>query len=175
MRAINGIIIHCTATRPNWWAGEPTADKVREVRQWHVRDNGWRDIGYHYLIDRDGTLARGRAVSVTGAHARGHNKGTIGIALFGGHGSAASDLFQDNFTAEQDKALRTLIERLRNEHGPLWLKGHNEVSSKACPGFMVRPWFDGKAPAPQLPPETAKPSLWASLALLIASLFGGKK
>ena len=44
-----------TATRADWMEGYPTGAKVAEVKRWHVEDNGWSDIGYHFLIDRDGT------------------------------------------------------------------------------------------------------------------------
>jgi len=56
MRPLNEIIIHATATRADWRVGQATSDKVAEVRRWHVDERGWRDIGYHYLIDRDGTV-----------------------------------------------------------------------------------------------------------------------
>ena len=57
MRPLNEIIIHATATPANWRDGQKTSTKVAEVRRWHVEDRGWSDIGYHYLIDRDGTVA----------------------------------------------------------------------------------------------------------------------
>jgi N-acetylmuramoyl-L-alanine amidase len=142
MRDIDTIVVHCTATRANWFAGKSITQKVQEVRRWHVDDNGWSDIGYHYLIDRDGKIAEGRPVEREGAHARGYNATSIGIALIGGHGSTRNDDFLDNFTPEQDKALRGLIQRLEVEHpGIHKIIGHNEVSAKACPGFQVQPWL----------------------------------
>jgi N-acetylmuramoyl-L-alanine amidase len=87
MRKITGIIVHCTATRADWWAGKSLANKIAEVTRWHVEDRGWSDCGYHYLIDRDGKVGTARPVERNGAHVRGHNKGTIGVSLFGGHWS----------------------------------------------------------------------------------------
>lgn len=144
MRNITGIIVHCTATRPEWWEGRATADKVQEIRRWHVDQNGWSDIGYHYLIDRDGKIAEGRPMSRDGAHVRGHNRGTIGISLFGGHGSSENDAFSDNFTPEQDKALRGLIADLKRQYGDVPVTGHNEYAAKACPGFRVARWLERK-------------------------------
>jgi hypothetical protein len=141
MRNITGIIVHCTATRPEWWAKRSLAQKIAEVRLWHTRDRGWRDIGYHYLIDRDGKVGPGRPVERTGAHVAGHNTGTIGIALFGGHGSAVTDLFEANFTPEQDAALRDLIADLHKRFGPVPVTGHNQYAAKACPGFDAPAWF----------------------------------
>lgn len=144
MRPISEIIIHCTATQPNWMEDHATREKVAEVRQWHMRDRGWKDIGYHFLIDRDGTLALGRPIDQVGAHTQNHNTGTIGISMFGGFGSAATDSFSDNFTPEQDKALRALIKDLSALYKIKKVSGHNEYAAKACPGFSVPKWFGKK-------------------------------
>lgn len=146
MRHIDTIIIHCTATRPNWWEGKTSQQKTDEVRRWHVEDRLWSDIGYHLLVDRDGTLTEGRPLERTGAHAKGHNTGSVGISLFGGHGGNVSDQFEDNFTEDQDRALRELIRKLKAEHPITKIIGHNEVANKACPTFVVRDWL-AKAPA----------------------------
>lgn len=147
MRDINEIIIHTTATRAGWMGGYPTGAKVAEVRRWHVEDNKWSDIGYHFLIDRDGTVAEGRPVERIGAHVKGRNDDTIGIALFGGHGSAETDSFDEHYTDDQDIALRILIAELQRKYGPgLKLSGHNEYAAKACPGFNVMKWFTDKEP-----------------------------
>jgi N-acetylmuramoyl-L-alanine amidase len=153
MRPISEIIIHCTATRADWWADKTTTQKVAEVRKWHVDGRGWSDIGYHFLIDRDGTVAEGRPVKRTGAHVKGHNTGTIGISLFGGHGGEKDNAFDDNFTEEQGAALRRLIRRLHTEHGPnLKLSGHHEYANKACPCFDVRSWLARTVSAPRTSP-----------------------
>jgi N-acetyl-anhydromuramyl-L-alanine amidase AmpD len=121
--------------------GRPTREKVAEVRRWHVQDRGWKDIGYHFLIDRDGTLAEGRPIDQVGAHTAGHNTGTIGVCLFGGFGSAATDNFFDNFTQEQDKALRDVLKTLSSTYPIKKVSGHNEYAAKACPSFSVTKWF----------------------------------
>ena len=142
MRPINEIVVHCTATRPDWWAGRSTRDKVAEVRRWHVNGRGWSDIGYHYLIDRDGTIAEGRPIGRVGAHVRGRNRNTIGVSLFGGHGGAEFDQFADNFTPEQDAALRQLLTELCERYPDIdIISGHNEYAAKACPTFDVREWL----------------------------------
>lgn len=144
MRELKEIIVHCTATKPNWLQGKSTDQKVAEVRKWHVKDNGWSDIGYHYLIDRDGTVVEGRPLEVAGAHTKGHNSDTIGIALFGGHGSASTDNFAQNFTPEQDASLRRLIQKLKIRHKITKVSGHNQYAAKACPGFNVPKWYENK-------------------------------
>ena len=141
MRNLSEIIVHCTATRPDWWSGKTTIQKVAEVRRWH-KDRGWRDVGYHFLIDRDGTVLEGRPVEQVGAHTKGRNKRSIGISLFGGHGSSERDQFSDNFTEAQNAALRGLISNLIDDYGKLKVSGHNQYAAKACPGFHVPSWFD---------------------------------
>ena len=61
MRKIDTIIVHCTATRAEWWESRSAEDKMAECKSWHL-DRGWSDIGYHYLIDRDGTVTEGRPI-----------------------------------------------------------------------------------------------------------------
>jgi N-acetylmuramoyl-L-alanine amidase len=144
MREIDEIIIHCTATRPNWMHNATTRQKVDEVRRWHKQDRGWSDIGYHYLIDRDGTVSLGRPIERTGAHTVGHNKGTVAISLFGGFDSAASDKFSDNFTIAQRQSLEQLVRDLKTDHPTIKkVSGHNDYAQKACPGFRVNEIFPG--------------------------------
>jgi hypothetical protein len=77
-------------------AGPPLAEKIAEIRRWHVQQRGWRDIGYHWVIDRDGAVAPGRKETEVGAHVEGHNRGTIGICLLGGYGASADDPYDTN-------------------------------------------------------------------------------
>ena len=143
MRRLESIFIHCTATRPEWWADRRSSEKAAECKRWHL-DRNFSDVGYHYFVDRDGTVTEGRAIEKTGAHARGHNTGSVGIALWGGHGGDQDDKFEDHFTPEQDRALRKLISSLRMEYPSITkVRGHNEVSAKMCPCFEVSQWLNG--------------------------------
>jgi hypothetical protein len=145
MRNITEIIVHCSATRPDWFTGKTTAQKVKEIKRWHVEDNKWKDIGYHFIIDRDGTVATGRDVAITGAHVVDRNATTIGVCLIGGHGSNPTDNFDANFTPEQDAALRELIGLLQSDYPTIGeVSGHNDYANKACPGFKAGEWFTGK-------------------------------
>lgn len=151
MRHLTEIIVHCSATQPHWMDNRPTEDKVAEIRRWHVEDRGWSDIGYHYIIDRDGTVAEGRSMERDGAHVRGHNKGTVGICLLGGFGSSENDSPHDHYTPSQLAALRMLIADLEANHRTITkVSGHNEYAAKACPGFRVQTWLK------DTPPRTSK-------------------
>lgn len=173
MREIHEAVVHCAATRANWWSGKRTSEKVREIKRWHVQDRGWRDIGYHYLIDRDGTVAYGRPLGETGAHVMGRNTGTIGICLFGGHGSSETDQFHENFTPAQEKALLELLDKLQARFGKLRVSGHNQYAAKACPGFNVPEWYENALNSSVAPPAatpTATPTSGGFLALLMRLL-----
>lgn len=140
MRTISEVIIHCSATPPGWMARGSLEDKTEEIRRWH-KDRGFNDVGYHYLIDRDGRVGNGRPVSKQGAHVKGHNKGTIGVCLIGGKESKATDKFEDHFTRQQDAALIRLLGMLKATYGDeIKITGHNEYSNKGCPGFNVWDW-----------------------------------
>lgn len=161
MRPLHGIILHCSATRPEWMAGHSTFAKVQEIKRWHVDGNGWSDIGYHFVIDRDGSVVKGRPMTRNGAHVKGHNTGTIGICLLGGYGSNEKDAFSDHFTPEQDKAVRELIGELRDTYGALTLTGHNVYAAKACPGFSVAKWWAGTTSVqPISHPDPAEQGNW---------------
>jgi hypothetical protein len=163
MRPLNEVIVHCTATPPDWWLARTTADKVAEVRRWHVNGRGWKDIGYHFLIDRNGSTVAGRPLDQVGSHTKGKNTGTIGISLFGGHGSSADDKFADHFTPEQDKALQDLLVRLLKDHPTIkTISGHNQYAAKACPGFSVPSWYAKARPQPA--PVAPKAGFFAALA-----------
>lgn len=138
---VNEIIVHCAATRPEWLVGKPLAEKVAEIRNWHVRDNGWRDIGYHYIIDRDGAVAPGRPEGTPGAHVAGRNTGSIGVCLIGGHGSNVDDDFHQHFATAQESALVRLIEDIKTPAQIAKITGHNPYAAKACPGFSVPAWY----------------------------------
>lgn len=141
---VREIIVHTAAVRPDWMKHSPLADKVAEIRRWHVSDRGWRDIGYHWIIDRDGRVMPGRKETEIGSHTIGRNLGSIGICLIGGHGSSERDRFLDNYTPEQDVALRQLIVSIAERAEVRKIAGHNEYAAKACPGFQVRPWWAGQ-------------------------------
>ena len=141
MRHIDEIVIHATATNLNWYADKDAEDVVKEIRRWHTTERGWSDIGYHFVVHRNGQIAPGRPITRSGAHTRGHNKTTIGIALVGGRGGCADDVFMDNYTLEQARELQALIESLQQEFPTIsTISGHNDYATKACPCFDVGQW-----------------------------------
>ncbi|WGL32416.1 endolysin [Escherichia phage PGX1] len=81
----DAIFVHCSATKPNMNWG------VREIRQSH-KERGFLDVGYHYIIKRDGTVEEGRDEMAVGSHVKGHNHNSIGVCLVGGIRGLATDM-----------------------------------------------------------------------------------
>lgn len=166
------IMVHALATPFGWRKEDPVEKVVREVRRWHVEERGWRDIAYAKVIHFNGSVGKGRDLDndgdvweEIGAGARGWNDNCIHIALNGGKGSSANDLFSEHFTQEQDAALRREIAAIREWAG--WevpLIGHNEVANKACPGFNVNRWFNRKPPRPMAASTTMQASIGGAVA-----------
>lgn len=129
MRNIDKIIIHCSATPEN------RDVKTETIRKWHL-DRGWSDIGYHYIIELDGSLNVGRPIERTGAHTKGHNTGSIGVCYIGG---VDQDMkAKDTRTKEQKESLHQLLFDLTDNYSKATIHGHNEFSNKACPSFNVQ-------------------------------------
>lgn len=129
MRKIDKIIIHCSATP------EGRDVKTETIRQWHLK-RGWSDIGYHYVIELDGTVVPGRPLERVGAHCRGENRSSIGICYVGGVDKEMTP--KDTRTEAQRGALHSLLFDLTDNFAKATIHGHNEFSSKACPSFNVQ-------------------------------------
>jgi len=85
-------LVHHTAGANGYSAAQSPAI-VRAIQLYHVKGNGWNDIGYNFLVDRFGQVFEGRyggiERNVVGAHAEGFNTGSVGVALLGEYGSLA--------------------------------------------------------------------------------------
>jgi len=132
---IDLIVIHCAAT-PNG----RSRYTIEDIDSWH-HDRGFRrrvsgnpkhmHVGYHYVIHVDGTVALGRGIEEVGAHARGVNENSVGVCMIG----------TDAFTREQWESLRvtvSAVEQLLLSN--VRVTGHNEFSTKTCPGFDAQAW-----------------------------------
>lgn len=129
MREINRIILHCTATV------EGLEFKASTIDLWHKK-RGWSEIGYHYVLYADGTIATGRDIRKKGAHVKGHNYDSVGVAYVGGIDKNKTP--KDTMTMQQEMAFLHLVNSLRVVFGDMSVHGHNEFSSKACPSFDVQ-------------------------------------
>jgi len=140
-RKKRGIILHHSDT-PN----SNFKVNAKMIGSWH-RDRGFREIGYHFVIKRDGKLEIGRALNKFGAHALGYNK-DIGICLVG----TGSATIKDNMICDASNGVKFLTEAqiitfnallvdLKFRYDITHLLGHYQtyanVVKKSCPGFKV--------------------------------------
>ncbi len=124
MRKIDTIVIHHSGN----------TDTVKKIRKLHVDINGWDDVGYHFMISRNGEIIKGRDLETEGAHVLGFNKNSIGICLLG------------NFDEEilENKQKHSLIKLLRKLTKDFNLakdniKFHRDFLNvtKSCPGKNI--------------------------------------
>lgn len=150
MRRIDEIIIHCSDSP------EGRNDKAEDIRKWH-KQRGFSDIGYHYVIDLDGTVEKGRPIEQAGAHCTGHNRNSIGICYIGGaywrdgvnakgkpikgKDGKAVLMPKDTRTALQRVAMKELVAQLQEQFPHATVHGHREFANKACPCFDVEAEF----------------------------------
>lgn len=138
-RIIKEIIIHCSATPEG---RDYTVDAIRAD---HKRQ-GWSDIGYHYVIYRDGTIHEGRDVDLVGAHCNknGHNQYSIGVCYIGGLENKKGVPYaklkaKDTRTEAQKAALLSLLLELKKMYPQAQIWGHHNFDmGKDCPSFNAR-------------------------------------
>lgn len=130
-RKITEIIVHCSATP------EGKDFTVDDIRRWHLK-RGFRDIGYNYVIYRDGSVHEGRNINISGAHTIGHNSNSIGICYIGGV-TKDGKTPKDTRTDAQKASLVNLLKDLLNLYNlsPSKVYGHYQFANKACPSFKI--------------------------------------
>lgn len=129
-RNITEIIVHCAATP------EGKDYTVAQIRQCHLQ-RGFSDIGYNYVIYRDGSIHEGRNVNISGAHTIGHNYNSIGICYIGGCAKDGKTP-KDTRTEAQKASLIKLIKDLKRLYPKATIHGHCEYANKACPAFNAK-------------------------------------
>lgn len=132
---ITHVVVHYTATFEDQMLTAADIDKMH-------RQRGWKMIGYHYIIRRDGTVEPGRPETMVGAHVAGQNTGKIGVSWIGGLDRATGpNKGVDNRTPAQTEALIKLIRSLLKKYPGAKVVGHRDLASTQCPGFDVQTWW----------------------------------
>jgi flagellar hook assembly protein FlgD len=172
------VIVHHTAT-PNAYTPDQSAAIVRGIDVYHVKANGWNDIGYNFLVDRYGQVYEGRYGGMTrnviGAHALGFNTGSVGIALIGNFmaakpTSAAVQSLERLIAWRLDLAHVDPVSTLAYVSGgsERWraganvqlraVSGHRDTGSTSCPGNDLYPLLNQIAVAAE---KIGLPKLYA--------------
>ena len=125
---------------------------IRSIQRFHQQTRGWNDIGYSYLVDRNGTVWEGRGHNV-GAHTKGFNSTGIGIAYLG-----------DGRQEVPQAALRSvnqLIDWLAERYPIRLVRGHRNVGKTECPGGWLDGWLLAGRPVEPLKRTAPVPDLRA--------------
>ncbi|MFD3740028.1 N-acetylmuramoyl-L-alanine amidase [Streptomyces sp. NPDC058629] len=88
LEKVKAVFVHHTA-QTNSYSCADSAAIMRGLHTYHVKSNGWKDLGYNFVVDKCGTIFEGRKGgvdrAVMGAHTYGFNRDTTGIAVIGMH------------------------------------------------------------------------------------------
>ena len=129
MRAIKYIVIHCTDA--------PTTQSTAEIlKYWRVH-NGWKDVGYHYLVNANGSYDQIQPIEKPSNGVKGFNSTSIHICYKGGSGGV------DTRTDKQKETLEMLVKQFHIKFPDAEIKGHRDFPNvtKSCPAFSVKDWL----------------------------------
>ena len=135
MGKVKKITLHHTSEYPGM-GYRSDRDVVRSIARYHRDTLGWADIGYHYVIGRDGKVYEGRPAKLQGAHVGGHNENNLGISMAGN--------FVSKLPSEtQLSTLKSLLSIKFKEHGlsTHQLFGHRDFKATECPGEALYQWL----------------------------------
>jgi N-acetylmuramoyl-L-alanine amidase len=120
-RRVEKVFLHCSDS------DYKIHDDISIIRKWHVEENKWSDVGYHFFIKKDGTIQEGRKLDRIPAAQVGHNTGSIAICLSG----------KIDFTQKQFKSLFNLCLQIDTAYkSAITFHGHKEVApGRSCPNF----------------------------------------
>jgi len=134
MGFVSRITIHHEGWTPVWFTDAPTtAKRLESIRRSHLQRMNAGDIGYHFIIDRAGSLWEGRQISYQGAHVRKHNPHNIGLMLLG-------NFELQRPTDPQIASLKdTLTKLMRHHRVPTsQVYTHRELNVTTCPGKSLQ-------------------------------------
>ncbi len=146
MRTINYLVVHCTAT--------PVTATIESIRQYWANSLKWKNPGYHYIIQRDGTIVPINAEENISNGVKGFNHNSIHISYIGGIDENYHPL--DNRTDAQKESLYRKLKELAAKYPDAEILGHRDFSPdkngdgiieppewiKSCPSFDVKEWLE---------------------------------
>ncbi|KAK2847004.1 hypothetical protein Q5P01_010003 [Channa striata] len=126
------VIIHHTAL-PSCKGLTECKDQLVCIQRMHMKERGFDDIGYNFLVGGDGTLFEGRGWGVVGAHTKGNNHDSLGIAFMGNYNNEtlSKDLFSSVELLLQSGVSQGFL------HRDFVLLGHRDLGNTECPGEQL--------------------------------------
>lgn len=146
MNGINRITVHHEGSSTFWSADyNTTATRIENIRHYHVGERRFGDIGYHYIVDRAGTVWEGRDIRYQGAHVSEQNEHNIGIMCLG-------NFDKQSPTDAQLGALRATVAGLAAHYrvSRSRIYTHRELGPTTCPGANLQPRFASMRASGQL-------------------------
>ncbi|MEM1211897.1 MAG: peptidoglycan recognition family protein [Planctomycetota bacterium] len=134
MQKVERITVHHEGWNAVYFTDRPsTAARLEQIRKVHTRDRGWSDIGYHFIVDRSGTVWQGRELKYQGAHVRDQNERNIGILVLG-------NFDKQSPSREQTASLVGLLKRLQSAYRvpTARVRTHQEYNATSCPGKVLQ-------------------------------------
>ena len=130
MRNINYIAIHCTATQPE--------SSIASIQNYWKNNLGWKNPGYHYIIDRFGNVINLLPIELVSNGVQGFNSQTINISYVGGIDKSGKP--KDTRTEAQKQSILKLLKELRVKFPKAKIQGHRDFPNvkKACPSFDAK-------------------------------------
>jgi len=138
-RNIQYIVVHCTAT--------PVNTTLESIKRYWKEKRGWGDTpGYHYLVQRDGSIVQLLTEDKNSNGVYAHNSYCINIAYLGGIDKEGKPV--DNRTTAQKDAMFNKIVELTERYPNVKVLGHRDFPGvkKACPCFDVNDWLRNYEP-----------------------------
>lgn len=116
---INMIVLH---------HAEASSCTVQDIHTWHLRQ-AWCGIGYHYFVNKNGEVFKGRPDNTVGSHARGYNSTSIGICFEGAFN-------KETMSQAQVQSGRELVAYLKEKYNITSVKRHKDLMATDCPGVF---------------------------------------
>lgn len=134
MRVINNIVLHCTAGSQK--------QTIQDLKDWWKNGKGWKQVGYHWVIDGDGNKHNLAADDEITNGVGGHNKDSLHISYMGGV-DTKTWVAIDNRTPEQRKAMEELVRYYHDKYPEAVILGHRDFPGvkKSCPSFDTKTWL----------------------------------
>jgi N-acetylmuramoyl-L-alanine amidase len=163
------IVIHYTATAVESDFSAADIDAMHKRR-------GWRGIGYHFYIRKNGSIEKGRPLRERGAHVKGHNHHSVGICYEGGVHASDPHTGLDTRTDAQKAAMVRVIRDMLDRYPGAQVVGHRDMPGAAtqCPGFDAGAWWDAVNKPRDATPTKEPSGIVAAILAALRAIFGGK-
>jgi hypothetical protein len=146
MLPVRSITIHHEGWEP-FMANDvgSTASRIEQVRVAHrnAKGGGYADIGYHFIIDREGRIWEGRSLKYQGAHVKNHNEGNVGIMCLGNFEEQSPTPKQ---LAGLNKQVRAMMAKYNVPKGRVYTHQEWSGASTLCPGRTLQAYVERSRP-----------------------------